>query len=342
MGLHLNSIEIIRELYRDCHTTIVCEGQSTDRLAVNVGVGQGCPLSMLLFNIGINPILNKLDLLGFPHRVRMGETSISCMAYVDDLVFFGTSSLALQTLVNTASKYIKLTGMEFRRSKCAYMDFPCHENNQICLDDQPIPHKKADEGYVYLGCFISRLLRHTPEQVIKNVLDDLEILKNSVLSPSQKLHAYQTFVHSKMVFYFRNTYIPFPDLTAFTTGWDVLVRMKHKELLSLPVSASTGYLYSFKVHGGVGLTSTFDEYLVQSVTHSYYLLTSPDIFVKEAARITLRHASKLMSRVSILDWINTGYKQSAFGSWWNKIQHVIHVLHEKYGITVKFGDSHPS
>ena len=49
-----------------------------------------------------------------------------------------------------------------------------------------------------------------------------------------------------------------------------------------------------------------------------------------------------MSRVNILDWINTGYNKSAFGSWWNKIQHVIHVLHEKYGITVKFGDSHPS
>ena len=119
------------------------------------------------------------------------------MAYADDLVIICLSEIALTTLVNCASKYIKAIGMEFRRSKCAYMDFPNNANNMIFLDYQPIPHLKADEGYVYLGCFISRLLRHTPEQVIEDVLADLIILKNSVLSPSQKLHAYQTFCSSE-------------------------------------------------------------------------------------------------------------------------------------------------
>ena len=160
---------------------------------------------------------------------------------------------------------------------------------------------KAYEGYVYLGHFISRLLRHTPEQVIAAVVADLVLLKNSVLSLSQKLHTYQTFVHPKIVFYFHNTYIPFPDITACKTGWDIVVRKEHKEFLNLPHYASNSYLYTGKQHGGVGLTSVFDEYLVQSVTHSFYLLNSSDNFVKDAVWITLKHASHKTYRAEIFE-----------------------------------------
>ena len=342
MGLLPSSIDLIRELYRDCHTRIICEGEATDRLSVTVGVRQGCPLSMLLFNIGIDPILNKLDSLICRDPVKIGNSTVSCMAYADDLVLFADNKYTLNYLVRTASKYVKAVGMEFRRSKCAYMDFPYNENNMVLLDSLPIPHLKADEGYVYLGSFISRLLRHTPEQVIAEVVADLELLKNSVLSPSQKLHAYQTFVHPKMVFYFRNTYIPFPDITAWKTGWEIVVRKEHKELLYLPLYASNSYIYTSKKHGGAGLTSVFDEYLVQSITHSFYLLNTPDSFVKDAVWTTLGYASKkYYSRNDILQWLNEGYCNSVCDRWWNKVQHAIFAF-KTFGITIRFGNDFPS
>jgi len=79
MGLLPQSIALIKELYRDCHTRIICEGEATDRLAITVGVRQGCPLSMLLFNIGINSILNKLDSILCRSPVRIATSTISCL-----------------------------------------------------------------------------------------------------------------------------------------------------------------------------------------------------------------------------------------------------------------------
>jgi len=340
MGLLPPSIGLIKELYRDCHTRIICEGEATDRLSVTVGVRQGCPLSMLLFNIGIDPILNKLDSIRGSTPIKIGESTISCMAYADDLVLFGTSKYAINKLTTCATKYVRTVGMQFRISKCAYMDFPYNNDAFLCLDGQFVPHLKADEGYVYLGCFISRLLRHTPDQVIKDVLADLVLLKNSALSPSQKLHAYQTFVHPKMVFYFRNTYIPFPDITAWKTGWEIIVRKEHKEFLNLPLRASNSYMYTDRQHGGVGLTSVFDEYMVQSVTHSFYLLNSSDSFVKDAVWSSLKFASNKQSRFDIFNWINEGFCTNICNNWWNKIQHAIFAL-KNLGITICFGDEFP-
>jgi len=341
MGLLPESVGLIKELYRDCHTRIICEGQATDRLPVTVGVRQGCPLSMLLFNIGIDPILNKLDSIWCCTPVTIGASTISCMAYADDLVLFGASEYEINTLVTCASKYVRAVGMAFRQSKCAYMDFPYDKDNMLFLDYQIVPHLKADEGYVYLGSFISRLLHHTPEQVIADVVADLALLKNSALSPSQKLHAYQTFVHPKMVFYFRNTYIPFPDITAWKTGWEIVVRKEHKEFLNLPLRASNSYIYTSKEHGGVGLTCVFDEYMVQSITHSFYLLNSSDSFVKDAVWTTLEHASRNQQRHDIFKWINEGYRNCVRDHWWNKIQHAIFSL-KSLGITIRFGDDFPS
>jgi len=38
MGFQRNSLDTDRELYRDCSTIVTGEGQSTDRIEVNVGV----------------------------------------------------------------------------------------------------------------------------------------------------------------------------------------------------------------------------------------------------------------------------------------------------------------
>jgi len=102
MGLLPQSIRLIKELYRDCHTRMICEGEATNRLAITVGVRQGFPLSMLLFNMGINPILNKLDSIRCRSPIKIGTSTISCIAYAS-LAIFDLSEIALATLVSCSS-----------------------------------------------------------------------------------------------------------------------------------------------------------------------------------------------------------------------------------------------
>jgi len=70
------------------------------------------------------------------------------------------------------------------------------------------------------------------------------------------------FEHSKLTFQFRNTFIPFGKLTEFVTEWDITIRKVMKPILGFPENTSTPYIYGSRDYGGVGLTSTLDEYIV--------------------------------------------------------------------------------
>ena len=61
MGIKRAPLEIIRSLYTDYSTSMMCGGYTTKEIMMTRGVRQGCPISMLLFNICINPQLVKLE-----------------------------------------------------------------------------------------------------------------------------------------------------------------------------------------------------------------------------------------------------------------------------------------
>jgi hypothetical protein len=90
---------------------------------------------MLLFNIGINPIINEVEVRRCG-GIMIGSRLISCMAYADDLVFFAESPDKLQNVVDIASNAVKAIGMSFRASKCAILDIPLQKehthNNRSC------------------------------------------------------------------------------------------------------------------------------------------------------------------------------------------------------------------
>lgn len=53
-------LEIIENLYSECYTSFMTKGVISDPVPVNAGVRQGCPLSGILFNIMVDPVLRVL------------------------------------------------------------------------------------------------------------------------------------------------------------------------------------------------------------------------------------------------------------------------------------------
>ena len=96
-------VTLITNAYRGA-TTVVCTPQgTTEPIPVEAGVKQSSPLSPILFNLSIELILcmvkKKASKLKPGACVYHGST-ISCLAYADDLVIIARSRHALQKLLD--------------------------------------------------------------------------------------------------------------------------------------------------------------------------------------------------------------------------------------------------
>ena len=97
------------------------------------GVKQGCPMSAVLFNFYINPIIKKASAEGS-----------TCLGYMDDLGLIFNSEHEAQSTVDQMSKAARALGMSFNIDKCGILN----SSKSVILDGVPIP---ATKTYKYLG-----------------------------------------------------------------------------------------------------------------------------------------------------------------------------------------------
>ena len=83
-GVPEQLISAILEMYFNSNTSITVRGKTTRRISINAGVKQGCPLSLLLFNLILDELIEKLKGLGI--GIKINDQLISVMAFADDLV----------------------------------------------------------------------------------------------------------------------------------------------------------------------------------------------------------------------------------------------------------------
>ena len=113
--------------------------------------------------------------------------------------------------------------------------------------------------------------------------DLIEKVQKSVLLPWQKLHAYLVFIHSKSIFFLKNYYISIKLMNKL----DVDIRRQLKLILGVPNNCSNNYLYTPRKKGGCGLRSIRDEYIIQSITHTFRMLFCKDLTMRGIAHYCL-------------------------------------------------------
>ena len=116
-GLDRRFVDLIANIYADNGARVITVHGKTDRFRNGRGVPQGCPMSPILFNLFLEPILDWLQ------RTKTEDAAV--LAYADDMCLFSTSAEDLQNMTSKLQCFLYRNGLELGvsqdKSKTVYM-----------------------------------------------------------------------------------------------------------------------------------------------------------------------------------------------------------------------------
>ncbi|CAB4021744.1 Hypothetical predicted protein [Paramuricea clavata] len=206
MGFSDSLISLIRDIYTDSTTVVrTRKDEETDAIPVHAGVKQGCPVSPILFNLTTELLIRKAksrcaENSDIPYQLH-GQP-VAVLAYADDLVLMSRTRDGLQTLLNDVSSAADILNLNFRPDKCASLSLTCNKREPSRVGDTvftvqrgEVPVLSKEESYRYLGVPIGLLYdANDMNNITSKLISDLEKIRDSLLTPRQKLDAIRTFV----------------------------------------------------------------------------------------------------------------------------------------------------
>ncbi|MDD9340746.1 MAG: reverse transcriptase family protein, partial [Providencia heimbachae] len=310
LGLHEDSINVVRNLYNDCCTTIRSADTCTDNIPIKAGVKQGCPLSPIIFNMALEPLIRAISESGLGYT--MGNGKFNILAYADDIAIIADSADDLQKLLNIVASVAEWLGIQFNPSKCAtlHVDGRSHtsKNTTFELNDQPLTALKNDEFYEHLGVPTGFNICSSPDDVVTKMLNQIKTIDSSLLAPWQKFDALKTFIVPQIEFQLKTSSVTKSSLTKY----DKIVKRHAKKWANLPQRASPEILYIENQHGGFGLLPLNILADAAHVIHAFRLLTSPDQKIVDTVKFSLEEVVKKRIRRTpvqkeIDDYLNSSF-----------------------------------
>ncbi|XP_037067949.1 uncharacterized protein LOC119089389 [Pollicipes pollicipes] len=263
----------------DGSTTTYTTAQGTSEPApVTRGVRQGCPLSGILFNLGMEPLVRALD----------AADGVTTLAFADDLALLCRDAEALDTALTTLEEVCIWCGLALNARKSGLLSVGS-PSPQVRLMGQPIPVIGERCSCRYLG----RPVGHTrlscpPLQVLAEAEQAAHLVLDSALAPWQKLDVLRAFILPRLTHCLRLGLLPKQALRRF----DAELRWRVKGALQLPSRACQEHLHASTSRGCVGLTELASEADILLLASTWQLLTSPDKLVRETAASQLQESAR--------------------------------------------------
>jgi hypothetical protein len=104
-GFDAGFIECIRMMYENATSVIRVNGHISTPIPIQCGVRQGCPLSMILFVLCLNPLLYYLDERVQGRRAHGTQRKTTVIAYADDISISMTSQEDVRTVRDPIACY---------------------------------------------------------------------------------------------------------------------------------------------------------------------------------------------------------------------------------------------
>lgn len=279
-GFNDTLVNIVKNIYKDQSTHIDLNGSRSNRIYWNKGVIQGCPLSPLLFNLALDPMLDAIC-RDNPDDAMIITTDAhsSCKfqvaAYADDVILMATTKNQMTRLITTVERFTEFSKLTIEPNKCCLIaKFNGWTRGDISINGQPIAMKSTSEDIKYLGAAMSGTRKRKikdSRRIIEDIKTKTQKIFASDLSFSQKMHALRTFVIPILDHTLLHGTVSLHDMDKL----DQFIRgCFNKELGVFGIPTNFFNLSAKK--GGLGIPNFRDRSSTLSLTTLIRLLTSKD------------------------------------------------------------------
>ena len=190
----------IKIVYKDVSSCVVNNGHASTFFPLQRGVRQGCPLSGILFVLGIElfarALKNKTSIKG----IEVDNHEIKVAQYADDTTVFVRDRESVHELLDFLKEFSAHSGLEINTAKTEAMWLGQWKNNQ----DTPFGFKWPKEPILSLGIFFLHNQAAAEELNFGAKIRDLEktltIWQKRKLTLYGKINIVKTLGLSKLIF----------------------------------------------------------------------------------------------------------------------------------------------
>ena len=262
----------------------------TPLIPLKVGVYQGDPLSVVIFNTVINTMIDTVQTrqdLGYKFSPK--QRPINLLQYADDSCLVADSPASCQYLLDMVARWLSWSGMKAKIPKCASLALQSSSSKTIdpglLLDGQLVPF--ASQPVKFLGMRVEIPPNHATSKTV--VVSELSCMLSSIdtcpLTRKQKLLLYKAGVCPRLSWLLTIEQFPISWVqkhvdslaTSFLKKWAGLARPANTALLHLPTKI-----------GGLNLPQLSTLHKKLQVSRQAQLLTSRDPGVRHMAEKNLQ------------------------------------------------------
>lgn len=275
-------LQVIRRMYTGCSTTLGNFGVNID---INRGVKQGDPLSPLLFNLVLDPLLGELHSSG--EGFTIGDHKLAAMAYADDLTLFADTTEGMKNLLQKTEEYLAGVGMALSGSKCGGFNIEQKKEAWVALpldltiQGQPLHTFTASSTFEYLGLTFSIRRGFQNRQHLDVLCESAVRVRRLALKPDQKVTLLMQYVVPAFA---HRLAIDTPSQNDLDRV-DTYLRGEVKKILHLHPSTTDSLLYTRKKDGGLGFPHLIFQARLCGLRAATALLGMDDALLQELGRV---------------------------------------------------------
>ena len=123
LGIPSSLLKWIQIFLSNLSSKLNLNGYLSNSIPAKRGIREGCPLSMLLFIIAIEPLTRKILASTNFKEIALGKATLKVSHFADDLTFFITHPSSFSTLLETLNQFSLFFGLKINHEKTTIISY---------------------------------------------------------------------------------------------------------------------------------------------------------------------------------------------------------------------------